>query len=57
MKQKHIWGNQLLKAFMEKPYESYMGFTGGQPFEKDDLEDKDFTQPFLSLRQLESKHQ
>ncbi|KAJ1441377.1 PGG domain [Sesbania bispinosa] len=57
IKQNHVWGNQLLRAFMEKPYESYMGITGAQPFEDlDEIEDKDVTQPFISLRQLESLH-
>ncbi|XP_057434339.1 uncharacterized protein LOC130727028 [Lotus japonicus] len=54
IKQKHIWGDQLLRFFMEKPYESYMGITGA--FERDDFEDKDVTQPFISTQQLESLH-
>jgi len=26
VKKKHIYGGQLLEAFMKEPYESYMGF-------------------------------
>ncbi|KAK7284288.1 hypothetical protein RJT34_19032 [Clitoria ternatea] len=32
IKQKHVWGGQLLNLFMDKPYESYLGFvTGSEP--------------------------
>lgn len=54
IRQKHRWGRQLLNIFMERPYESYMGVTGGRPFVKSG-EDKDLGQPVITQQQLRSK--
>ncbi|KAL2568744.1 hypothetical protein GLYMA_18G100200v4 [Glycine max] len=51
IRQKHRWGRQLLNIFMERPYESYMGVTGGRPFVKSG-EDKDLGQPVITQQQL-----
>ncbi|RDX76143.1 hypothetical protein CR513_43896, partial [Mucuna pruriens] len=58
IRQKHKWCRQLLNIFMKRPYESYMGITGGQPFMKlelQDREDKDLAQTFITQQQLQSK--
>jgi len=53
IRQKHKWGRQLLNIFMKRPHESYMGITGGQPFMKFDIEDRDLVH--ITQQQLQSK--
>ncbi|TKY46854.1 Ankyrin repeat-containing protein [Spatholobus suberectus] len=53
IRQKHKWGRQLLNIFMKRPYESYMGITGGQPFMRRDVQDKDLAKTFITQQQLQ----
>ncbi|KAG5001961.1 hypothetical protein JHK87_023033 [Glycine soja] len=50
IRQKHRWSRQLLNIFMERPYESYIGITGGRPFLR---EDRDLGQPVITQQQLQ----
>lgn len=54
IRQKHRWSRQLLNIFMERPYESYIGISGGRPFLR---EDRDLGQPVITKQRLQSKQQ
>jgi len=53
IRQKHKWGCQLLDIFMQRPHESYMGITGGQPFMKFDRGDRELV--YITQQQMQSK--
>ncbi|RDX83027.1 Ankyrin repeat-containing protein ITN1, partial [Mucuna pruriens] len=53
IRQKHEWSRQLLNIILTRPYESFMGITGGQPFLNYYGEENDLEQPFTSLKELQ----
>nr|KYP60928.1 hypothetical protein KK1_023350 [Cajanus cajan] len=54
IRQKHKWGRQLLNIFMTRPYESYMGISGGQPFMRPNVGGNKQDQPFITQQQLQT---
>ncbi|KAE9606603.1 hypothetical protein Lal_00026014 [Lupinus albus] len=56
MKKKHIWGGQLLSAFMQNPSETYMG-SGGQPIEQSVYYFEEAFYAFMGQKEEEEKNQ